>query len=82
MDPKLFKPSIDWGHAFSESLVWVAMAWAISAVCVIAVLAVLRVVAPWERQFWEIVDRFYNPDLFHRDHFGNWVLKDPPWKTR
>ncbi|MBS9532676.1 ABC transporter ATP-binding protein/permease [Mycobacterium sp. M1] len=59
MDPKLFKPSIDWGHALSESLVWIAMAWAISAVCVIAVLAVLRVTTPWARQFWEISGAYF-----------------------
>ncbi|MGM0411523.1 MAG: N-acetyl sugar amidotransferase [Bacillota bacterium] len=28
-------------------------------------------------QFWEIVDRFYNEDLFKKDIHGKWVLKEP-----
>ncbi|MGH3562326.1 MAG: SbmA/BacA-like family transporter, partial [Mycobacterium sp.] len=59
MDSKLFKPSIDWGHALGGSLVWIVAAWAISAVCVIAVLAVLRVTMPWARQFWRISGAYF-----------------------
>ena len=28
-----------------------------------------------EREFWQIVDKFYNPDLFEKDSIGRWVLK-------
>lgn len=28
------------------------------------------------REFWEIVDKFYNPDLFERDSSGLWKLKE------
>lgn len=59
MDLKAFKPSIDWGHALTESMVWIAQAWAISAVCVLAVLAVLRVTTPWARQFWDISGAYF-----------------------
>lgn len=34
-----------------------------------------------ESEFWKIVDRFYNPDLFTKDKFGSWVLKHPVWET-
>lgn len=34
-----------------------------------------------ESQFWAIMDRFYNPDLFAKDKFGAWVLKHPVWET-
>lgn len=27
-------------------------------------------------EFWKIVDKFYNEDLFEKDKFGEWVLKD------
>lgn len=27
------------------------------------------------KEFWDIVDKFYNPDLFDRDHNGEWKLK-------
>ena len=33
-----------------------------------------------ETEFWKIVDRFYNRDLFEKNKFGEWVLKNPVWK--
>ena len=33
-------------------------------------------------EFWSIVDRFYNKDLFIKDSFGRWVLKEPIWKKK
>lgn len=59
MDSKLFKTSIDWGQALTGSLQWIAVAWAISAVCVIAVLAVLRMTTPWARQFWRVSGAYF-----------------------
>lgn len=32
-----------------------------------------------ETEFWEIVDRHYNKDLFEKDSYGNWKLKHPVW---
>ena len=26
-------------------------------------------------EFWEIVDRFYNKEIFKKDRYGNWSLK-------
>ncbi|BCO35947.1 vitamin B12 transport ATP-binding protein BacA [Mycobacterium heckeshornense] len=56
---ELFKPSIDWGHALVDSMSWVAEAWAVSAVCVIVVLVVLRFVTPWGHQFWRITGDYF-----------------------
>lgn len=33
-----------------------------------------------EGEFWSIIDKFYNRDLFEKDKFGEWVLKTPVWK--
>ena len=33
-----------------------------------------------ETEFWAIIDKLYNPELFEKDNFGNWVLKHPVWK--
>ena len=41
MEPELFTPSIDWAAAPLDSLRWIAMAWVISAVCLLVVLVVL-----------------------------------------
>ena len=30
-----------------------------------------------ESEFWSIVDKFYNTDLFKKNEFGKWVLKEP-----
>jgi len=31
-------------------------------------------------EFWNIVDRFYNPDFFEKNQYGEWMLKNPIWK--
>lgn len=31
-------------------------------------------------EFWQIVDKFYNKDLFTKDENGRWVLKHPVWQ--
>lgn len=32
------------------------------------------------KEFYEIMDRWYNSDLFEKDSYGRWVLKNPIWK--
>lgn len=59
MGPKPFKPSIDWSSALLESVYWVAKAWAISAVCVLVVLVLLRYLTPWGRQYWRITREYF-----------------------
>ena len=34
-----------------------------------------------ESEFWSIVDRFYNRELFIKDEFGKWILKHPVWES-
>jgi len=31
-------------------------------------------------EFWNIVDRHYNRDIFDKDEFGERQLRDPIWK--
>src|SRR6185312_6219659 len=59
MDHRLFKPSIDWSTASMDSVKWLAVAWAISAVCVLMVLAVLRYSTVWGGQFWRISGEYF-----------------------
>jgi len=33
-----------------------------------------------ETEFWNIIDKFYNRELFDRNESGKWVLKNPVWK--
>src|SRR3974377_1129244 len=59
LGPKAFAPSINWSAAPINSLRWVAIAWVISAVCLIAVLFVFRYLTPWGRQFWRITRGYF-----------------------
>lgn len=33
-----------------------------------------------ETEFWAIIDKFYNRDLFKKNEFGQWVLINPVWE--
>ncbi len=59
MGAKPFKPSIDWSAAPADSLRWIAIAWAISAVCTLLVLVAFRFLTPWGRQFWRITRGYF-----------------------
>ena len=67
---ELFKPSINWGHALVDSLSWVALAWLISAVSAIVVLALLRLLTPWGHQFWRITGDYF----VGRQSFRAWLM--------
>lgn len=32
-----------------------------------------------ETEFWSIIDKFYNRDIFEKDEYGSWKLKTPIW---
>ncbi len=34
-----------------------------------------------ETEFWAIIDKHYNRDLFEKGKNGQWILKNPVWKT-
>jgi vitamin B12/bleomycin/antimicrobial peptide transport system ATP-binding/permease protein len=59
LDPKPFKPSIDWSTAATESLWWLAKGWVIAAVCVLVVLVLLRYLTGWGRQYWRITGGYF-----------------------
>ena len=33
-----------------------------------------------ESEFWAIIDKFYNRELFEKDGKGKWKLKNPIWE--
>lgn len=55
----MFTPTLDWGHELVASLVWIAKAWAISAVCTLGALVVLGRFTTWGRQFWRISGSYF-----------------------
>ncbi|MEE3752818.1 ABC transporter ATP-binding protein/permease [Mycobacterium intracellulare] len=74
MDSKLFKPSIDWSSAFQDSLQWLAIAWVIGAVCLLAALVAARYLTPWGRQFWRITRGYFVGPTSVRAWLGLGVL--------
>ncbi|MDV3126233.1 ABC transporter ATP-binding protein/permease [Mycobacterium sp. 21AC1] len=54
-----FTPSLDWGDELIASAIWIAKAWAISAVGMIVVLAVLARFTTWGAQFWRITGDYF-----------------------
>jgi putative ATP-binding cassette transporter len=59
LEPKPFKPSIDWSAATTESLWWLAKGWVIAAVCVIVAVVLLRYLTGWGRQYWRITGGYF-----------------------
>jgi putative ATP-binding cassette transporter len=60
---KLFTPTLDWGNELWTSLVWIAKAWVIAAVCTMVILVLLARYTTWGRQYWRITgDYFKGPD--------------------
>jgi putative ATP-binding cassette transporter len=59
LGPKPFKPSIDWSGALHDSLRWLGEAWAISAVCLIIALVLVRYLTVWGRQYWRITSGYF-----------------------
>jgi putative ATP-binding cassette transporter len=54
-----FSPSLDWGNELVTSVLWVARAWTIAAVCTVVVLALLARFTAWGRQFWRITGEYF-----------------------
>ncbi|MGA5545069.1 ABC transporter ATP-binding protein/permease [Mycobacterium sp. NPDC051198] len=66
----MFTQSLDWGNEILASLLWVAKAWAIGAVALVAVLAVLARITTWGRQFWRVTGGYF----LGRESIPVWVL--------
>ena len=54
-----FSPSLDWGHALFDSLLWIGRAWAIAAACTLAVLFLIARFTVWGRQFWYVTGAYF-----------------------
>lgn len=59
MDTGTFRSSIDWSHELVNSTVWVLVAFAISAPCLIATLVLIGRMTEWGRQFWRITGPYF-----------------------
>lgn len=55
----MFKPSINWGNQFAESLWWVIEAWAVSAISVLVLALLLTRYVGWAKRFWRITGAYF-----------------------
>src|SRR3954454_7756781 len=56
---EMFTPSLDWGTEIARSLIWVAKAWAVSAVSILTALTLLARLTTWGRQYWRITGAYF-----------------------
>jgi putative ATP-binding cassette transporter len=56
---ELFTPSLDLGGEAVASLLWILKAWAISAVGLLIVVALLFRFTVWGRQYWRITGKYF-----------------------
>ena len=60
---EIFTPTLDWGNELWPSVVWIARAWVIAAMCTLVVLVLLARFTTWGRQFWRITGAYFTgPD--------------------
>jgi putative ATP-binding cassette transporter len=55
-----FTPTLDWGDEVLTSLVWIAKAWLIAAVCTLIVLVLIGRFTSWGRQFWRVTGAYFS----------------------
>ena len=59
MNTGTFRSSIDWSHELVNSAVWVLVAFAITAPCLLVVLVLIGRTTDWGRQFWRITGTYF-----------------------
>jgi putative ATP-binding cassette transporter len=67
---EMFTPSLDWGAEIVDSLVWIAKAWIVSALCTLVVLTLIARFTTWGRQFWRITGDYFKG----RQSVSAWVF--------
>lgn len=59
MNTGAFRSSIDWSHELVNSCLWVLVAFAIAAPCLLVALALIGRTTEWGRQFWRITGPYF-----------------------
>ena len=55
----MFTPTLDWGSEWLTSLVWIAKAFAITAVALLVVLTLIARFTAWGRMFWRVTSAYF-----------------------
>ncbi|WP_458317813.1 ABC transporter ATP-binding protein/permease [Mycolicibacterium brisbanense] len=66
----MFKPSINWDAQLGESAWWIAQAWSLSAICVLALGILLIRYVTWAKRFWRVTGPYFTG----RDSWPVWGM--------
>lgn len=55
----MFEPSIDWSRELFSSLLWVAVTFVLTAICLLLVLVLIGRFTEWGRQFWRVTGDYF-----------------------
>lgn len=56
---QMYTPSLNWGRAIPEALLWAGKAWVITAVVTVIALVLLARFTQWGRQFWRVTGGYF-----------------------
>ena len=56
---EMFTPTLDWGNELVTSLVWIATAWVIAAVCTLVILVLVARYTIWGKQYWRVTSAYF-----------------------
>lgn len=59
LSAQTFQPTLDWGREFVHSAQWTAVTFAVTALCLVAILALLARFTEWGRQFWRVTGDYF-----------------------
>lgn len=59
VDTQTFRPTLDWGREFVHSLSWIGTTFALTAVSLLVILALLARFTQWGRQFWRVTGGYF-----------------------
>jgi vitamin B12/bleomycin/antimicrobial peptide transport system ATP-binding/permease protein len=56
---EMFTPTLDWGNELVTSLIWIATAWVIAAVCTLVILVLVARYTIWGKQYWRVTSAYF-----------------------
>ena len=55
----MFTPTLEWGTELVTSLIWIATAWVIAAVCTLVILVLVARYTIWGKQYWRVTSAYF-----------------------
>jgi vitamin B12/bleomycin/antimicrobial peptide transport system ATP-binding/permease protein len=59
VNTETFEPSLDWSREYLHSAIWVLEVFAVTALCLLVILALIGRFTEWGRQFWRVTRGYF-----------------------